>query len=388
MVETPAESCDACCDRPPPGRKRLRLAVQLVGFLISVGLLGWCVDMAMSPANRGQLDRLGEASAWEVAGLVGLSAVSLGLNGLAFWIGVLPVHRLGLGTAQATNAIATLLGYLPFKLSVISRALIHNRRDRVPILTIGAWFAAVAVLMMAAPVPLVVASSVRGRLDAGWWAIALGGLVVLAVAQVVAARIFAGQRGLARIAWLITPIPVKAAHRFVRSSIFTKLHDAFTILACPRVVASSNAVWLVEYFSRAGRFVIAAGVLGVSMSWSDAMILSAGFFLIGVLTPFGMIGSREAGTVGISSLLAMAATGESTAVVLLVSAPEAIVNLVGAGLGVAWMRPDRLVRLGAGRGGAADDGAALSSPDATGPGPDQSDDRGVDPQQRADAPVH
>lgn len=397
MDDAPADRTDVPREpaAPAPSHKALRLVVQLVGFLASVALLGWCVQMAMSPGNRAQMERLGNASAWQIAGLLGLSGVSLGLNGLAFWIGIQPVHKLGIVTAQATNAIATLLGYLPFKLSVISRALIHNRRDKVPILTIGAWFAAVGVLMVAAPVPLVVASAARPTMDALWWVIAVGGLAVLGAAQVFSSRFFAGERGLDRIASFIKPIPIASAHRFIRSSIFTKLHDAFTILACPRVVTASNALWLCEYLSRAGRFVIAASVLGVEMSWSDAMVLSSVFFLVGVLSPFGMIGTREAGAIGIAAWFGMATTGESTMVVLLVSAPEAIINLVGGAMGVAWLRPDRLLKLGASQidqtiidDQRAEAAQALSSPDETRPGADQPDHRGPDPQQRADPPIH
>jgi len=232
-------------------------------------------------------------------------------------------------------------------------------------------------------------------MDALWWVIALGGLAVLGTAQVLSSRFFAGDRGLDRIAAIIKPIPIAAIHRFIRSSIFTKLHDAFTILACPRVVTASNVLWLGEYLSRAGRFVIAAQVLGVEMGWSEAMVLSSVFFLVGVLSPFGMLGTREAGTVAIAAWFGMATTGESTAVVLLVSAPEAIINLVGGAMGIAWLRPDRLLKLGVPPiDQPPDDGQpneaapALSSPDETRPGADQSDHRCPDPQQRADPPIH
>ena len=57
----------------------------------------------------------------------------------------MPVQRLRTLDVVAVNAIATLLNYLPFKLSVISRIVIHNRRDGVPLGKIVGWLAAVGV---------------------------------------------------------------------------------------------------------------------------------------------------------------------------------------------------------------------------------------------------
>ncbi|HRQ74272.1 MAG TPA: hypothetical protein PLU35_14715, partial [Phycisphaerales bacterium] len=142
---------------PPNARRKpyLRLAVQGLGFVAGLVLLGWCVRAALSPENREQLSKLGDAPAWAVAALLGLSVASVALNGLAFWCALLPARRLHASDVIATNALATFLNYLPFKLSAISRVVIHNRRDRVPLLTIGGWFGAVLGVMVVSLAPLV-----------------------------------------------------------------------------------------------------------------------------------------------------------------------------------------------------------------------------------------
>ena len=55
-----------------------------------------------------------------------------------------------------------------------------------------------------------------------------------------------------------------------------------------------------------------------------------------------MLGTREGGVVGLAGLLGI--SGGILPVTLLVGATEAVVNLAGAALGVAWLRPDRLLR--------------------------------------------
>jgi hypothetical protein len=61
----------------------------------------------------------GEAAPGPVALLFGCSLATLALNGLIFWVVLLPEKRLRVSDTLATvNAFATMLAYLPFKLSV------------------------------------------------------------------------------------------------------------------------------------------------------------------------------------------------------------------------------------------------------------------------------
>src|SRR5690606_34937746 len=143
-------------------------------------------------------EQLREASAAVVAGLIGLSALSLLLNGLIFWILIIPVRRVGLASVLATNALATFLAYLPMKLSVAARVLLHRKRDGVPIPLIGGWFTAVGASMAATFIPLGIISYLFKTVDL-LWAITLGaGLAVSVGAAIICARILRTDGALAR----------------------------------------------------------------------------------------------------------------------------------------------------------------------------------------------
>ena len=79
---------------PPLWKRLLRATFQIGGFLIGIALLVWCVRRGLSPENRGQLALLRSASPGLVASLLGLTVVSIALNGLIFWAVLRPVRRL------------------------------------------------------------------------------------------------------------------------------------------------------------------------------------------------------------------------------------------------------------------------------------------------------
>ena len=79
----------------------------------------------------------------------------------------------------------------------------------------------------------------------------------------------------------------------------------------------------------------------------DALLLGATYFIIGAASPAGMLGTREAGTIGIAELVGISSNALSetesgqvpiAATVLFVTAVEAIVNLGCAGFGIAWLK--------------------------------------------------
>lgn len=326
-------------------RRTLRLAVQVLGFLIGLGVLGWCAAEALSGKNAAQLDRLGDASPGQIAALIALSGGSLLLNGLIFWALLLPVRRLRVADTLATNALATFLNYLPFKLSAISRVVIHNRRDRVPLLIIGAWFVGIGVTVLTSLGPLLAVSLWRERIDAVWLGTAALGVLAAFGATVLVARTLAGERGLARLHRLIDPLAPAQLQRWLRSDLFVRLHAGLGILASPAGVGAATALRLADTGVQAARFVVAADVVGHELPYSQALLAAAAYFLVGILSPVGMLGLREGAATGLAGALAFT-SGESFAVItLLVSATESIVNLAGAAIGLAWLRPDRLLRL-------------------------------------------
>jgi hypothetical protein len=329
----------------PPARPRSRaprLLIQLAGFLIGLGLLGWCVAMALKPANRQSLNDLFHASATQISTLVGLSVATLFLNGLIFWITLLPVRRLRLADVLATSALATFLLYLPFKLSVVARAVIHNRRDHMPLLTIGAWLVALGIVVMATLCPMLLASIWRGRIDPPWFAAAGIGLLLVFATLVGTSRAFAGEAGLARLHRLADPLPLPPLQRFLRSGIFVRFHQGFTMLASPATVGAAMLLRILDIGVQAIRFMVAAEVVGQHLTPDQAFLIASTYFLIGATSPAGSLGMREAGTTGLAGLLHLGGTN-FTVVALVVSAAELVVNLTGAAAAVAWLRPDRLI---------------------------------------------
>lgn len=329
-----------------------RVALQLLGFAAGIGLLVWTVRLAFGAESADALARVREASPWALWGLLGLSLASLLFNGLAFWLAGRAVAKLGVWDVVATNSLATLLSYLPLKIGFLSRVLVHNRRDGVALFTIGAWFGGVTVLALLAPLPILVASVWRERMDLWWWLATLGGLVVLGLAAMLGARIFAGEAGLTRLHRVLDPVSLGVLRRFTRSAAFARLHGGFDIIASGRVVWPTLLVWLLDYTLRAGRFLIVASVLGMDLGAGEAMLIGSAFFLVGAISPVGMVGTREAGAMGAAWLIDPELLGIGAALIVLISGVEAVAFLIGGGLGLVWLRPDRLLRVR----GAVDEG--------------------------------
>ncbi len=316
-----------------------RVLVQLVGFLLSLGALGWAVSVALKAENRAQLENLQNASVGQVMAIVGLSFASVAINGLIFWVVIRPVHRIRVTDVISTNAIATFLAYLPFKMGLFARIAIHRKRDGVPVLTIGAWFAAIGVLMLAVLGPMALMSFMLKEVSVLWW-VGVGGAVVLSVGVLIGvARVFYGDRGVKRIA------SVGVLRWMTERDSFVRLHAGFDMVASPASSIWAGIFRYLDVLAFAGRFLVAASVLGLPISGGDALLLGSVYFLIGVFSPFGMLGTREAGTIGAAALFGVsaAAIGEDgaspiAAAVVFVTAVEAVVNLGCAGFGVAWLR--------------------------------------------------
>lgn len=341
------------------GGRIVRLILQTAGFLVGLALLGWCVRTALSPENREQLARLREATFGEVALLLALGAATITINGLIFWATLAPTRRLRPTDLVATNALCTFLAYLPFKIGAVTRIAIHNRRDRVPLPTIGAWFMAVLAVMVVSYGPAMLASVWRRQVDAWWWAAGIGGVVIAAGAVVIAARPFAGERGLRRLHAVLDGVPLPGVGSLGRTERFSQFHEGAAMLACPKAVAISSTLRLADLALIAARFVVAGSIVGVAFGWEEAVLVASAYYLIGVVSPFGMLGAREAGTVWMAGALGLAAaTGQSveqtaaslTVLTLFITGTESVVLLAGAAAGAIWLRPDRMLRTPGERG--------------------------------------
>lgn len=343
--------------------------LQAVGFMVGVGLLIWVIAVAFSAENRAQLAKLSDASAGQVLGLLALSSGTILINGLIFWVILLPERRLRVADVSATNALAMLLSYLPFKMGMISRIVVHTRRDRVPVMVVSAWLIAFAVLLFATLSPILGVSLWRRVVDV-WWLLESIGALVLAVGGIaVASWWFAGPPGLERVRKMLDPIAFEPGRRALRSERFEQLHAGFTMLSHPWSVVGATGLRLVDVSVLAARFLVAAAVLGVAMPWQDAVLLGVTFYLVGALSPFGEMGTREAATIGLASAVGIATgsgfEGEAShhpiwTITLLVSGTESVVRVIAGGFAVLWLRADRLLRPGV----VDDDGADRSTIDA------------------------
>ncbi len=352
-------------------KRPMRLLVQLAGFFVGLAVLAWCAKLAFSPENQEGLKRLGEASAGALAALLALSALGLLVNGLLFWVVLRPVRRIELSGMIATNALATFLSYLPFKLSLMVRVAVHRQRDGVPLALIGPWFAAVGVVLMATVAPILLMAAWRPTVDPVWFLMLAGLLVLSAGALSNVARVIGGQRGLRIVQRIADRQPIGVVRRLVHTEMFVLFDEGLAMLASFRQSLAAIGLRLVDIASMAGRFYIASRIIGSPLPAGESLVGSVVYLFIGVFSPIGALGAREGGTAGFMSWLGAFDLETLALIAIVVTGAELIVTAFGAAAGIAWLRPDRLIRGASG----ATRGDDLSSDDADRAGQSQPDDR-------------
>lgn len=346
---------------------RLRLVFQLLGFVLGLLLLAWCAKLAFSEENREQLQNLRDAPTHQVVSLLALSSVGVIVNGLTFWFVLRPVRRTQLTGMIATNALATFLSYLPFKLSLMARIAIHRKRDNVPIPLIGPWFAAIGVVLMATITPILFMATWRREVDALWMGMLAVLLIIAAVVLTLVARAVGGQRGLRMAQAIADKQPIGIIKRIARSETFILFDEGLAMLGSFWQSLGAIGLRMIDIGAMAGRFYIASRIVGTPMPAGESLVGSVIYFIIGVFSPIGALGTREGGTAELLKHFGEFDFEQLALIALVVTAAEMIVNAVLAAAGIAWLRPDRLIR-GAGR----DD---LSSPNADRPGQSEPDRR-------------
>jgi hypothetical protein len=333
-----------------PGSGRRRRAGSLVfhglAFAAALALLAWCVRLALdpprAPGEPGPIAQVAAARPDHLLGLIGLSLLSLALNGLIFHSILRPVRRLDVPGVLATNALATFLAYLPFKISLMARLLVHHRRDGVGVLVVLAWLAATAAIVLAVIAPVLAVA----LLDLPMPAAASAALLASAAAVsfvVVLSRLASTSRGRGWMVSVASSVPGRAGRWAGRA--VADLHAAFRMLGTPSTVVPAAALRLADLAAQAARFLLAAHVLGVALEPRQALILAGAHFLAGVLSPVGMLGAREGTATGVGSLLAAASAPQLAGVALLVGAADAALNVVAGPAAAAFLRLDRLLRL-------------------------------------------
>lgn len=304
-------------------RRRLsgrRLALQLLGLVIGAALLVWVVVLASSDNNAQSFEALRAAPGELVFALVGLSVVSLVLNGLMFWLVLLPLARISLVETILVNAIATFISILPFKLGLVTRSLIHHRRHGLRFKIIFPWMAALGALAMSVLTPLALAGLWRQGLDAWWWTTVLAGVALGGGAAVV----------LGRLAERVHALRVLSlgAHAIVRH---------------PSAVIQHAIVRLADMAVLSVRFLVAASMIGLTLDVEQAMLIATTYFTLSILTPAGTLGPREMGVAALGFAQEQPIADQLALVALVVSAGEILSAAALGAIGAAKIRPDRLL---------------------------------------------
>jgi len=330
-------SAEAGTKRFSIGKFLVRGALALVGL----GLLYWCFLKAFGPGNREQLQKLKHAAPGQIAALIGLSLCSLVLNGGTFAACLRPLKRLPHLDVIATNAIASFLNYLPFKIGLVVRLAIHTRRDHIPVFTIGAWFAAVGVLLISSIGCLLLARIVVHEMGLVWVLVALGFLAVSGTIIVLCSRYFAGDEGLVHIReigdGMARRLHVPLLSKIAASKPVAQLHGAGDILARPGIVAANMLMRSADIGLVGARVVIAGAILGKTVPYGEAFIVACTGFVVGIISLFGQVGPREAAMVYVAQKFDLPQPDVYAVVALMITATEAIAYACGGVLGAGWL---------------------------------------------------
>lgn len=320
-----------------PGSSPAARWVQAGGFVLGLALLSWCVWLVMRDQQRvDEVKRLA-ASPGTLAALVALSVGVSACTGMMFRAVALPAARLPVPDVLAINAVSTLLGNLPFKLSLVARIYLHRQRNGLQVPLILAWMVAVLGVMAIGVLPPLVATLVLKRVDATWWAAVVGGTLLLAVAAVVCGRLAGTERFWA---WL-TARGERSPRTLGR---LTRWEGFAHIRRGPEMLGSASAVGQGVLWRSAAmgfgvwRFMVAAAAVGGVMTIGQCVVADSVYFSIQTAAPTGALGAREGGTVAAISAVA---GKQLPVVVLAVSAAETAANLLCAGAGLLYLKLTR-----------------------------------------------
>lgn len=295
-----------------------KLVTQLAGFALGLALLAWVIKRAIDkasdvgPDEPTGWDRLREADPWLIAGLLGCTLLSLVANGALFWVVIRPFAPLKLRHMQLLNLVTSVLNYAPLRAGLIARVAYHLRVDRLGLITIGAWFAAIGFTLVLTLGSVVLATFLRPSFDWLWMLLVAGQLV---------------------IGGLLTRM-------FMRLPIVQKHGRGMHLM-----LADNGALWgamalrLVDVAAFAGRMACAVAILDLALSFREILLLSIAA-IAASLFPLGRVGYREAGVAAMASILGMnnITAGQSSQLALIESAGEALVNIPLGAACLLWYR--------------------------------------------------
>lgn len=313
---------DASPDTPSPPAPRWtpgKVTIQVLGILAGAALFTWAIKSVLKPDNQPALDKLRHAAPTDLAVLVGLTLLSLAVNGVMFWLTLRPIRKVPLGETIAVNSIAAFLTILPFKLGLILRTVIHYRRHGVGLKSLTAWLAAFAGLTLGTLVVLAGASFWRKGIDGVWVATVVGGLVILG------------------------GVTVLAGHAAKRSALLAKLSlGADAIARDPVAVYGHIGLRVVDIATYAARFYVAARIAEIPITPSGSTLMGSTYILFNAAAPAGTLGVAEMGTAGVATL-ADIPKDHAALLALTTTATLALTAGVCSVLAWLWLRPDKLL---------------------------------------------
>jgi hypothetical protein len=300
----------------------VRLVLQLLGFVVGLALVAWCIRGALEGGEAGW-EKFKEADPGLIAAMIGCSLASVIANGAIFFATIRPVHREGFMVLQGVNLVSSLLNYAPIRLGVMSRYFYHVRVDRFSILFVTGWIVVVGITVVAVMGAAVGATFLQPQPGMAW------------------ALMF-----LAPLIGLILALPILARLPLVRR--FTRGGEAML----------TNRGWIATAFSLrafdlgmwAIRLGIAASILGIDLPTGDVLLLAITALVVS-LNPLGRLGWREAAVAILAAQLAAPGLGTSELdatfkqLALLESAAEASITIpLGVVALVWWIRKVRARR--------------------------------------------
>jgi len=145
---------------------RRKIVFQALGFLAGLVLIAICFRTAFQ--DGADWSRIREASPALLTALLVTGLLSTVLDGMVFWAVMRPYHRLGFMEVQGANMTASFLNYGPVRLGTIFRIIFHARVDKIPLIPILAWFAAITVTTAACMGSVFVATLLVGKPGVSW----------------------------------------------------------------------------------------------------------------------------------------------------------------------------------------------------------------------------
>ncbi|HMN96171.1 MAG TPA: lysylphosphatidylglycerol synthase domain-containing protein [Phycisphaerales bacterium] len=337
----------------PPRITRRQVVIQVVGFLVGVGLLCWCVVVA---ARGAEWDLVLKADRRLVMALLATTLASVVINAGMFWCVLRPVYRHSVRRLTLLNSVAGLFNYAPIRLGLILRVAYHLRVDPLSAATIAAWMLATAAIMAAALGAATIGGLI-GMPSIGWTvAITLG-----AVAAAHAAIVLAMQIPAAR-------------------SVANRLDGLQPMLETPWSYWATSILRLLDVLCFALRMWIADLILGTEIPAADILLLALAAQLIS-LSPVGRLGFREAAVAFLATRLqsggdSVGLDATFTQLALIESAGEAAVLIPAGLIAMPWYlasmrkrrpRPPAAHGAGSASVGAGAPGPGAAASDAAGP---------------------